>query len=225
MFKDVIIKAFEKAEQEIIGSSNKTSKSNHISDVLMGKYHHQLGGKTLRNYYDKVVELDINTDIEIKSIFIQYLCEYLDYKDYQHFLKENPPENENSNYFISNINKKKTTIGSIIIALLISYFGYDMAKKNCMVWVGNNHFERVKCEEKSELKTIPYNKVIFDNLKRVEPDCNYQFFKRDGSENLWYGKSVQGELEFFTYYGLHPITNDTLDPITQYMIDKYICNE
>ena len=69
------------------------------------------------------------------------------------------------------------------------------------------------------------NKQIFDNLKRVDPDCKYPFFKADGSENLWYGKSAKGKLEYFTSYGLHPVTGKTLDPITPYMIKKHICSD
>ena len=49
--------------------------------------------------------------------------------------------------------------------------------------------------------------------------CKYCRFvrKREG----WIIKVV---LQYFTALGLHPETGKTLKPITQYMIDKYICD-
>jgi len=152
------------------------------------------------------------------------LCKYLGYKEYQHFLKANPPKKENQNNFISNFNKNKTAIGSIIITIIMGYLGYDLIKKDCMTWV-NDHYEKIKCEKQNVNNVVQYNEITFANLNRIEPNCSYPFYKTDGSENLWYGKSIKGELEFYTFYGLHPETGETLDPITQYMIDKYICNK
>ena len=63
-----------------------------------------------------------------------------------------------------------------------------------------------------------------DFFKKINPDCEYSFFNNDGSVRVWYGKNVSKELEFFTDLGLHPETGKTLKPITQYMIDKYVCN-
>jgi hypothetical protein len=58
----------------------------------------------------------------------------------------------------------------------------------------------------------------------VTPNCEDEFFNEDGSVKLWYGKNKNKDLEYFTALGLHPETGKTLKPITQYMIDKYICN-
>ncbi|WP_117880196.1 hypothetical protein [Aureibaculum luteum] len=229
MHRDLILKAFKKAEENEKKRDGKTPSNTSIAKLLSNfieeKEQFQFGERRFRDYYNLAIKKGGNDVSIMQQKVILGLCKYLGYKDYHHFLKENSPEKKYHNNFISNINKNKTTIGSIIIVLLISYFGYELTKKDCMVWIENNHFERIKCEYESEIKSIQYNKVIFDNFKRVEPDCNYHFFKPDGSENLWYGKSIKGELEFFTYHGLHPTTGKTLDPITQYMIDKHICNK
>lgn len=223
MHRELIIKAFEKAKKEV-QSVKLTHSSSHLSDYISEESGVVYGEKSLRTYYKKAIG-NSEDNIEFKEYVKESLSKFLGYDDYQHYLKENlPKRKQNNNSFISNINKKKTTIGSIIIALFITYFGYDVTKKECMIWVDNSHYEKIRCENEDGI-SIPKNKVIFNNLRRVEPKCDYQFFKTDGSENLWYGRSVKGELEFFTYYGLHPQTGKTLDPITQYMIDKYICKE
>jgi hypothetical protein len=223
MHRDLILKAFEKTKKDI-RTNKSTHLAKHLSDYIFEESRETYGEKSLRTYYKKAIN-NSSENIEFKGYVKEALSKYLGYRDYQHFLKENPSEKniKNSN-LVAVIRKKKTTIGSIIIAVLMTYFGYDLTKKDCMAWVENSYYERLKCGEESEVKSIKYNKLIFDNLKRIDPDCNYPFFKADGSENLWYGKSAKGELEFFTYYGLHPVTGKTLDPITQYMIDKYICN-
>lgn len=223
MHRELIIKAFEKAKKEV-QSVKLTHLSIHLSDYISEESGVVYGEKSLRTYYKKAIG-NSEDNIEFKEYVKESLSKFIGYDDYQHYLKENlPKRKQNNNIFFSNINRKRTVIGSIVIAVFIGYFGYDLTKKECMAWVDNSHFERVKCEGTGEFKSIQYNKVVFDNFERATPDCNYPFFKTDGSENLWYGKSTKGELEFFTYYGLHPITGKTLDPITQYMIDKYICN-
>jgi hypothetical protein len=55
--------------------------------------------------------------------------------------------------------------------------------------------------------------------------CETEFFDSNGEAKIWYGKNRKKELESFTAIGLHPETGKTLDPITVYMIRKYICKE
>ena len=95
-----------------------------------------------------------------------------------------------------------------------------------MIW-DNDHYVEVKFDiEKyniSQLKYYKEERIKF--FKRIEPDCNYEFFSSDGSVMVWYGKNAKKELQYFTDYGLHPETGKTLKPITDYMINKYICDE
>ncbi len=241
MKKLLFEKAFEKAKK----ASGKTSK-NGISDYLSYKitedFNFRITQKTFVRYYEKYIERNGDEGNDPRTDLLDALAEYLAYENFESFVSQNfGLDNEIGHNEITNskgidvlsddikmrndfrgfFKKKKITIGSIIIALLISYLGYDLTKKECMIWV-TNHYEKIKCDGKVEVK---YNEAIFNNLKQIDPDCSYLFFKPNGSENLWYGKSSKGELEFFTYHGLHPTTGQTLDPITQYMIDKYICEE
>ncbi len=68
-----------------------------------------------------------------------------------------------------------------------------------------------------------YNADRIEHFRKIDPNCETDFFKNDGTEMLWYGKNKSGELEFFTSVGLHPETGKTLKKITKYIIKKYIC--
>ena len=40
--------------------------------------------------------------------------------------------------------------------------------------------------------------------------------------NDWYYKNDQGEIEYYTSAGLHPVNGETLKAITEYIIEKYV---
>lgn len=73
---------------------------------------------------------------------------------------------------------------------------------------------------------ITINRSLSNNLKQIKsPDCNTKFFRPNGKPNMWYGKNAKGELEYFTNYGEHPETEETLKKITEHMIITHICPE
>ena len=235
MHKILISKAFKRAEEiekkRGIKMPSNTSIAKLLSDYIEEKVHFHFGERRLRDYYNLALKNDGDDINIVQQKVILGLCKYLGYQDYQHFLKENITDNKKENpnpknpNIIRVIDKNKITISSIIIALLISFLGYDLTKKDCMVW-DNDHYKMIRCDERSSsIPKVVYNEVIFNNLKKVTPNCEYPFYKPDGSENLWYGKSIKGDLEYFTYHGLHPLTGETLHPITKYMIEKHICNQ
>ena len=94
-----------------------------------------------------------------------------------------------------------------------------------MVWDDTNYIEVVFNANKYSINQLKlYNEDRINNFKKIIPNCDTKFFNDDGSENVWYGKNNNGELEFFTAFGRHPKTGKILKPITNYMIRKYICN-
>ena len=109
----------------------------------------------------------------------------------------------------------------ILVLLFLFYAINQSSSKNCMQWE-NDHYINIDCNEATS-EIIPLNKTTLKKLKKVDPECNYPYIKPDGSENLWYGKGVNGEYEFFTHFGLHPETGKTLKKVTKYIFDKYIC--
>ena len=66
--------------------------------------------------------------------------------------------------------------------------------------------------------------VDIDFFKKIEVNNSSLFFKY-GKPIVWYGKSKNGEMEYFNSRGLHPETMNELKPITKYIIRKYIKSE
>lgn len=129
-----------------------------------------------------------------------------------------------------NIIKRKTYPVYIFFILLIFCAGYvivDVVNKKCMIWK-ENHYEAVDCDEytnsfHTSAKVVPLDKETFKYQKKIKVTDTTQFFRKDGTPCVWYTKT-NGEIQFFTYPGLHPETGKTLKPISHYMINKYIEN-
>ena len=116
MYKEVVLKAFEKAKEDIPGRSNKTNRSEHISNVLLNDFKYQISGKTLRNLFDQSVNPTLKEDISIKSDYVQNLCLYLGYKDYKMFLNENPDDviPSNEHWLLEFIKKNKAHLSKMV---------------------------------------------------------------------------------------------------------------
>ena len=94
-----------------------------------------------------------------------------------------------------------------------------------MVWNEDHYVEvnfDVRTYDVKQIKAFKEERITY--FKKVTPACDYSFFNDNGSVRIWYGKNPEKELEYFTALGLHPETGITLKPITQYMINKHICN-
>ena len=93
-----------------------------------------------------------------------------------------------------------------------------------MIWEDTHYVEVDFNAEKYSLSQLKiYNQERIESFHRVIPSCETEFYKIDGTANLWYGKNSFGELEYFTAFAIHPETVKTLKEITDYMIKKYIC--
>ena len=94
-----------------------------------------------------------------------------------------------------------------------------------MNWNGHNYVETSFDPEKLKTGTLKiYMEDRVASFTLLEPKCDTKFFNADGSVRVWYSKNQNGNLDFFSDFGLHPITRKTLKPITKYIIDKYICD-
>ncbi|WP_418508904.1 hypothetical protein [Corallibacter sp.] len=204
---------FEKAAKES-QSDVLTQQAKFIVNAIDERYGIPITDKTLRNYYNDLVKGN-NPDSTIRQDIADSLSKYLGYDDFREFISDNIVVKEKTK-MPKNI-PQRMLIGSLV--LLTGYFGYEATANKCMTWIDNTHYEKVDCEA---INTVPIDERLLSKFERVEPDENYPFFKEDGSPNLWYGKSIKGDYEYFTNYGIHPVTGKTLKGITDYMIDKYI---
>ena len=97
---------------------------------------------------------------------------------------------------------------------------------NCMTWTGR-FYEKIPCSKGSysEYGTAiePYDKKRFENFRIVDVDITTSFFSEQNQKPLlWYYKTENGEIEYYTAPGLHPVNGKTLKAVTEYIIKKYV---
>jgi hypothetical protein len=128
---------------------------------------------------------------------------------------------------IGKIEKNKVIVFLVLLSLF--FMGYTVKnivfpKKECMIWEGN-HYEAVDCKnEKEGIENVTSLVVLNESLlslKKIDVSTNTVFFKK-GKPIVWYGKSFEGNYEYFNQPGLHPETDKILRPISKYIIKKYI---
>ncbi|MBC8755481.1 hypothetical protein H2O64_12460 [Kordia sp. YSTF-M3] len=247
MHKELVLSAFKKARKEVKEATgvnmSVTGIAKRISDYMMDECHFQYHEKSLRNKYN--LALKDEQDVELKSSVANCLCCYLGYENYAEFIMKNsiplaspeiveniiieeeyPPKKEPSIGEKLKIVIQKNKVTLIFCSLIfLLYFGlYMVNRQQWMVWDTDRYVEVQFDVEKYGLSNLKlYKHERIKKFREVKPDCNYLFFKSDGSENLWYQKATNGEVTFFTSFGLHPETGKTLKKITPYMIRKYIC--
>jgi len=215
-YKELVVLVFEKSANDI-QSDVVTQQSKYIVDDIEEKFGFQINERTLRNYYNDFIKNN-NIQSNVSTSIANYLSKFLGYENFKDFITKKNLEKPKLNK--TKKTKEKVVIGSLI--LLASYFGYDSFTYKCMIWTDNMKYIKVTCEENN---AVPLNEDLLNHFQRIKPDCNYKFFKDDGTANLWYGKSINGEYEFFNNLGKHPMTDKTLKEVTNYIIEKYICKE
>jgi hypothetical protein len=232
MHQLLIIKTFEKVIKE---ERNKTGiepsitqASRTLSDYILETQKIPFGEKSLYNYYKASINTE-NEDILIKQPkVVQAMCEYLGHESYEDFKKVNniikAKEKTSNDFYI--IKKKKVFLLAIPFLLLIAvmFVIYFTTKERWMVWENNKYIEVKFDPKKYKLGQMKiYNDDRIKNFRKIEVDCETNFFDSKGKVQVWYGKNLNKELEFFSTLGLHPETGKTLKPITDYMINKYVC--
>lgn len=114
-----------------------------------------------------------------------------------------------------------------IIVLVSAFWGYSkITAKNCMEW-HHDRYIAVDCnkfEGNTLFQTkIPRDDNIIKYFRKIKVNCNTKFFDEKGNPLVWYRKMQDGSLEYFTQPGFHPVNGKQLNPITYYIIQKYVC--
>ncbi len=243
--------AFEKAEKEI-GSSKKTHLARHLSDLLLEDYKYIINERTLRDYYTSYKNKENDFQDDLKPKLIKCLCRYLGFKDYADFINQKEgsgnieleeEEEESSEIDKKEKDKKKRrwiiTI-SISVVFAIIFVNTPVVKdlifksskpiiktEGCMTWA-DSLYVAVSCDEaplsKYGTDVKPLDQMEMKNMKKVEVDAAYEFFFEGDTEKplIWYYKTKEGEIEYFTAPGLHPVNDKTLRKITKGIIEKYV---
>ncbi|WP_108424525.1 hypothetical protein [Flagellimonas amoyensis] len=121
-----------------------------------------------------------------------------------------------------------TTLLFIILVIKPSLFNSNPipnTENHCMAWADSLYVE-VSCTSNPYsdfgTKVEPMDRVKLNSFKKVEVSMATDFFSEDEKPLIWYFKTKDGEMEFFTAPGLHPITGETLRKITPYIIETYV---
>ena len=236
---EIVQKVFAKARGECI-SQKKNALAKHIAHQIQ-EHHGYISYRTLERAYDRHI-LEDSTVSERNAESIDLFCQYLGYENYQDFIQketrakgapqEEPPTDPNT---------KKTNVTFYLLAAIFVVvlmlvilgawpFGNNTAKKettaNCMTWA-DSLYVPISCDI-APLSTygtpvVPIDPIKMKNFKKVKVNMATRFFSEHTNEpRFWYYKNKQGEIEYFTAPGLHPITGKTLDEITEYIIQKYV---
>ncbi len=231
MHKKLIVEAFNKAKLLRKKSGEKKpsaiNMAEDLSDFINENEDFRLGERSFRDYRnDAEKQMESPEDINIKQLkVVNGLCRYLGFDTYEAFVSRNHtiPNHRKLGAFIIK-NKLFLLVFLIIVCAIIMMTSIN--QQRWMVWQ-NDHYEEVNFDAETynlgQLKL--YNESRINAFKKATPDCNTVFFSPDGTIKIWYGKNTTKELEFFTTSGKHPETGKTLDPITAYMIKKYLCKD
>lgn len=252
MLEELFIQLFEKLKTEKENNSITISGcfSFFVIKILEEKFNmvNFVSAKTLTNYYNKYIEGKEGNTGEPKSELKNLISNYLGFEDYTDFENSNKEvknevfsitDNQHEKKSIeesvlvleketSPIRESKTPIKKYVIAtsiILISSLFFFINKYNtnnsetCIIWL-ETHFEKRTCKIKNTIDNAVYN-INIEKFKKVEVTKETHFFKNEKPQ-LWYGKSPTGKMEYFTHRGVHPETLKELDPITEYIINKYV---
>lgn len=226
MLRELFTQLYKKLEEE--KENDKKSKNGYF-DFFVNKIMDNdakkssdfgVTSKTIKNYYDKYVEERDNNAGEPKNKLKDFIAVYLGYKNYTDFERVNSKEN------ITQINPKnkyvkvfKIASGLLIFMLCFYYINHFFTDDYCIIWKGN-YYETTSCKTENAIDNRIYH-VNIEKFKKVKVNEETTFFE-NGNPVIWYGKSAFGRMEYFNHRGIHPETLKELDPITEYMINKYV---
>jgi len=129
---------------------------------------------------------------------------------------------------IKNANRsfpKLLSYGSL--GLLLLFFGYSMKTiyyppKDCLQWT-TDHYEAVPCkgakiQSMYEARIIEWNAELL-TFRKLTVTKKTRFFI-NGKPAVWYSKE-NNVVEFFNVPGVHPITGESLKPVTRHIVETY----
>lgn len=235
MHRDIIVSAFAKAKKEEVdetgleGSNNKASEriSAYISNVSDIPY----SSRSLRNALNDASDPSKAVEI-LQPKVLNALCMYIGFENYQDYLtaqaaasitSEKLITGEHHNFFKRH-SKWIALFGVLMIIGVSMYFFSD--RQRWMEW-DTDHYVEVSFDarklQEGTLKLFKEERI--ENFRKVSLTCDSIFFNPDASPKFWYGKNNQKQLEYYTALAEHPETGKALRPLSQYMIEKYICKE
>lgn len=233
MYKTVVLKSYEKAEKEFVGRKSRTAVLKHLAEKISFEYKYQVSERTLRDLAKR--SKNSTEDININGELLNKLCNYLGYSDYGEYILKNPGDGDSTVSKTGFLQRNKKSI-----AITLSVLFFLLIMKTCssgvadsspcqdgtmaMQWQDSVYvLVAAEIQQIASKKQIPCDENLLQNFKKVNPDCNYPVFNANGSPNLYYGRGISENYEYFNQLGFHPVTGKALRPVTKYIFTKYIC--
>jgi len=223
MYHQLLIRAFEKAKQEIRNQAD-TPAAEHLSEFILEDSGQPYGERSLRTRYKEARE---GNPFDLRNYVVESLAHYLGYENFEAFLKEHPQEKGALRKISFYRKYSKGYIGlavmGVFLVLVVLVMQY-INQTRWMVW-NEDHYIEARFDEQLLQEGVLklYKEDRIQNFRKIEPDCNTTYRNPDGTARIWYGRNSGGELEYFTSHGLHPETAKTLRELSKYMFDKYVC--
>ncbi|WP_456422952.1 hypothetical protein [Lutibacter sp.] len=219
MLKELFLQLFKKLANE--PKNDKKSKNGNaiyfVEEILENRYDkiNYISSKTIKSYYERFVEEKDNNAGEPASELKDYIANYLEYSNFSEFETTNSEKDQKKPF-----KKLKWILISVSFMMVLGFLYYNNStstNNQCLVWI-QDHYKRIDCKGQEPNPLL--NDVNIDKFKKIQVTKNTKFI-RNGHPIIWYGKSIDGKLEYFNSRGVHPITLKELKPITKYMIEKY----
>ncbi len=237
---EIVQKVFDKAKTKSV-SHTKHALSNEVANVISEEYSY-ISPRTLERAFSKYLEKKKNISPP-KAESINLYCRYLGYKDYKNYVEENSSGTGPKWKLILTIGIAFGAFVLILRGIRDDTPNRDKVKnetnrintgiddesgikdKFCMTWA-DSLYVTVSCNmaspSTSGTEVIPLNFTFLESMRKVKVHAAYDFFTEDNKPRIWYYKSKDGEIEYYTYPGRHPVNGETLKKITPYIIEKYV---
>lgn len=217
---EIVRKVYAKAKKNCVSHKNN-ALANHVEDEVFKNYKKNISYRTVERAFDKYIDgKNLGSPI---AESVDLFCKFLGYEDYSDYISKNRKRKWVLTVTVT------VALGAILLIISIYPIGNDNGHRTslyqCMAWA-DSLYVTVSCSTKpySQFGTPvePLDEMKLKNFKKVEVNMATQFFAEDGKPMIWYYKNKDGEIEYFTAPGLHPITGETLRKITPYIIETYV---
>lgn len=107
------------------------------------------------------------------------------------------------------------TVCTLILVVQLSGIGKNVSdiSNQCMVW-NIDRYQPIKCEE-SNVTSIPFDEVLLDDFRKVEVKSYMNKHAEEIKEKgIWRGESANGDWDYFTTQGKHPLTHKPLQKVS-----------
>ncbi|CAM1373331.1 hypothetical protein [Tenacibaculum xiamenense] len=232
MHNEIVALALKTIQKKEGGHIKIKKAAECLSSLLQDEYGVTYGERSLRNVYNDQIKIS-------KPEVLNALCSFLDFENYDDFLErhekgkdhekekttDKPPKKKFKLLPSKPINKKRLVITALLlITTIIGFSIFSVNKQRWMVWK-IDHYEEVSFNlKKYKLDQLEmYNPFKIENFRKIEGVCDDIYFDEENEPKVWYRKISKDKIELFTAPGLHPVNGKTLKPISEYMINKYIC--